>query len=260
MSNKISKKYIGTDQVGSVQVELENSLSLRAKSQDGLSSVDLLEYSASDTLVVQQDLHIADEKVIISDASIGDTFYIRTENSAHSALFSNHLASGNTGNISLLSGNATDGDSGNISLTVGTASGTRGFISLSGDYISVNSSRIKNLADPEDSQDAATMAFVESYVDSQVAASTEIVKEIITLDSVDISNQFVDLTFECHPNSVQIGVGQRVNLYQSYDFNVLNDGGVSGVARVSFIGPSASGGAEALVDGDILYIIFTKAL
>lgn len=256
---KISKKYIGGDQVGSVQIELENALSLRAKSQDGLSSVDLLEFSSDDQMVIQQTMYLSSQKDLISLNAIENTFNIKTDNSSPIMVMSNDLASGNTGEVSLESGNATSGNSGNISLVTGTASGVRGIISLNADYVSLNSSKIKNLADPEDAQDAATMAFVESYVDSQISTSTEIVKEIITLDSVDIINQYVDLTFECHPNSVQIGVGQRVNLYQSYDFNVLNDGGAAGVARVSFIGPSASGGAEALVDGDILYINFIKA-
>ena len=56
-----------------------------------------------------------------------------------------------------------------------------------------------------------------------------------------------------------IGVGQRVNLYEGSDFTVVVDGGTGGVARVTFAGPSASAGAEALVEGDILFISFVKA-
>jgi hypothetical protein len=56
-----------------------------------------------------------------------------------------------------------------------------------------------------------------------------------------------------------IGVGQRVNLYEGSDFSVSVDGGTGGVARISFTGPSADGGAEELVDGDVLFISYVKA-
>jgi hypothetical protein len=56
-----------------------------------------------------------------------------------------------------------------------------------------------------------------------------------------------------------IGVGQRVNLYEVLDFTVSVSGGTGGVARVSFAGPSATGGAEALVDQDVLFISYVKA-
>jgi polyhydroxyalkanoate synthesis regulator phasin len=47
---KLSKKYIGTDQVGSVQIDLENNLALKSKAADGLSSQDLLKLDSSNQL------------------------------------------------------------------------------------------------------------------------------------------------------------------------------------------------------------------
>ena len=135
---KISKKYIGEDQVGSVQLELENALSLRAKSQDGLSSYDLLELNANNDLIVQQTLNIEDEKNLYSLTDVDSVFSIVTVNSADLNLKSNDLASGTTGNLNLISGNATSGDSGNIAFTTGTASGTRGSISSSSRFFNVN--------------------------------------------------------------------------------------------------------------------------
>jgi hypothetical protein len=154
-------------------------------------------------------------------------------------------------------GSYADGDSGNINISTGAkqGSGTRGFVNVDASYATFNAMNLKNIADPVDAQDAATKAWVES----QISAGTDFHKEQITLSAGDIVNQYVDLAFECLPQSVMIGVGQRVNLYEGSDFTVVVDGGTGGVARVTFAGPSASAGAEALVEGDILFISFVKA-
>jgi len=91
----------------------------------------------------------------------------------------------------------------------------------------------------------------KTYVDSLVASSTIFDKEIKTLSAGDITAQYVDLATKFAPNSIHIGVGARVNLYEDLDFSVSVVGGVS---RITFTGPSASAGAEALVAGDILYV------
>lgn len=51
--NKLSKKYIGTDQVGSSQLELENNSSLRSKNSLGVS-VDVLKVDGSNNLQILQ--------------------------------------------------------------------------------------------------------------------------------------------------------------------------------------------------------------
>ena len=470
---KISKKYIGDDQVGHIQIELENAGSLRAKSQDGLSSVDLLEYSVDDLLVVQQDLYIADLKNFYSQAALGGQFEIKTVDSALIRMYSGDVAgfeeqsgeievksgnsvqyssgnltlssgtassaasgavflksgnansansgaveissgqatglSANSGDISILTGNAPNdssgdiliktsevageglrgditlesfnlnieciqdgawaqgvvtvnalnfkldntpleyyspaasgslfiqndsmspttfqilaqsqldvvatgharfisgidfdvtletssslspatnsgqvnivsgsasdgqsgliqlgtgagsvesgyvsiftgnssaGPSGNISLVCGTASTTRGTITLDALEVQCSAMQFKNAADPTLAQDLATKA----YVDSQIAAGTTCHKEEITLSAGDIVNQYVDLQEQMIPESLVIGVGARVNLYETLDYTVSV---VGGVTRLTFAGPSATAGAEALVEGDKLYI------
>lgn len=49
-SQKLIKKYIGSDQVGSSQLEIENNSALRSLSADGLSSQDLLKLDPSNLL------------------------------------------------------------------------------------------------------------------------------------------------------------------------------------------------------------------
>ena len=157
---------------------------------------------------------------------------------------------------SQIKGTGANASSGDILIETGSkeGTGTRGSITLDALEVECSAMQFKNAADPTLAQDLATKA----YVDAQIDSGTDFHKEIITLTGTDIFNQSVDLEFECLPQSVMIGVGQRVNLYEGSDFSVVVDGGAGGVAQVSFTGPSASEGAEALVEGDILYISFVK--
>ena len=166
-----------------------------------------------------------------------------------------NAGAGKSGDVYVASGNNLGtGNSGNIQLYAGTVvSGTRGYIQLVSRIVEVSSEidmtshKIINLTDPSANQDAATKA----YVDSKIASGTNFLKQIVTLSATNISNGYVDLASEHIPESTVIGVGQRVNLYETLDYTVSV---VSSVTRVTFAGPSAVGGAEELEDGDILYI------
>ena len=76
-------------------------------------------------------------------------------------------------------------------------------------------------------------------------------KEIRVLASQDIINQYVDLNNQYLPDSLNIGVGQRVNLYEGLDYEVSI---VANVTRLNFIGPSAITGDQALEVGQTLYV------
>ncbi len=68
---------------------------------------------------------------------------------------------GNSGSVTLKSGDSTSGLTGNITIETGTTAGTKGYISLDGQYVTANSTRITDVSDPTASQDAATKAYVD---------------------------------------------------------------------------------------------------
>jgi hypothetical protein len=118
--------------------------------------------------------------------------------------------------------------------------------------VRVSNKQIKDLANPTAAQDAATKA----YVDAQVSAGVTSAFERIVLNATDITNQYVDLsnkfvvgTLDVSSSRVVLNVSDAVD--SNYDFRGDNSGSVT---RLHFQGPSASGGSEELVAGDVLFI------
>jgi hypothetical protein len=76
----------------------------------------------------------------------------------------------------------------------------------------------------------------------------------ISLQSSDITNQYVDLMFPAYSqDSVRVYAGQ-IRQVNSTDFSVSLTGGVSGVTRVSFLNDLATGGSAALEPEDVLIV------
>jgi hypothetical protein len=80
--------------------------------------------------------------------------------------YSDHV-SYNSGDVELFTGDAfvkgslyPDANTGNVNIYTGTpaGTGTRGHVSINGDYITVNSNQIKNLTDATDPQDAVSLS------------------------------------------------------------------------------------------------------
>jgi hypothetical protein len=76
-------------------------------------------------------------------------------------------------------------------------------------------------------------------------------QETFTLTGTDITNQYVDLAQTVSAGSVHLIPADGPAQVEGVDFT-LSDGG--GFTRITFAGDLASGGAAALVAGDILYI------
>ena len=184
-----------------------------------------------------------------------------TGNSGESFLNTGLVAgTGRTGDVSIYSGeNTGTGDTGDIYIFTGdAAAGTSGKLNIFCRIVEIESqvdmqgNKIIDLADPTNPQDAAT----KTYVDSQIAAGVNFKNELVTLNGTDITNQYIDLSQKYMPDSIMVSCSRVVlnaiaAVNAAYDFQVDNSGLVT---RLIFQGPSASAGAEALVDGDVLFI------
>lgn len=91
------------------------------------------------------------------------------------------------------------------------------------------------------------------------ANALTVTEDVITLVTGDISNQYVDIA---HPaqgssasiNSISLNVVGGPEQQKAVDYTVSLTGGAGGVTRITFAGDLATGGAAALVSGDILMI------
>jgi hypothetical protein len=372
---KITKKYVGQDQVGSVQIELENESALRAKSSDGISTVELLEFDdenkfkmlqhpylpadASEALqaVTKQQLDAAIEGVESEVGGDLSALEQRVEDAegAISTLQGDFSAlDGRVGNLETSmtaaqediialqdgkvskSGDTMTGDLFFDIDNLGVATGRVGpsaftsryeednfldIIEIFPNQISLRQEEPNNtntgsvelgsifiqyeqgvLISSKDMQDTAQFKLQKSetklasyglssimvkdgdksleysaasgqlslkdgedavlpvqpydvatkaYVDAQITENTVFHKQAITLTAQDIANQYVDLSVEAIPFSCQVGVGERVMLWEGLDYAETIEGGVT---RISFTGPSAANGSEELVEGQTLYI------
>lgn len=82
-------------------------------------------------------------------------------------------------------------------------------------------------------------------------------KENFTLSSTDITNQYVDLANVSNRDSVQVAPTGGTVQEEGLDYSLNYTGGAGSKTRISFLGDLATGGAAALVAGDILYIQYT---
>ncbi len=96
------------------------------------------------------------------------------------------------------------------------------------------------------------------------AATSIATEDVLTLNSTDITNQYKDLLnpatgSSASVNSIELGVVGGPEQQKTVDYTVALTGGVGGVTRITFAGGLATGGASALVSGDILMVSYTYA-
>lgn len=87
-------------------------------------------------------------------------------------------------------------------------------------------------------------------------------QENLTLNGTDITNQYKDLAFAIYGTSASDNsavlsvVGGPIQL-KGTDYTVSLTGGAGGVTRITFAGDLATGGAAALISGDILMVSYS---
>lgn len=86
-------------------------------------------------------------------------------------------------------------------------------------------------------------------------------EERITLSGTDITNQYVDLAFPIYgvsasSNSASLTPYRGPLQLKTVDYTVSLTGGTAGVTRITFAGDLATGGAAALIAGNILIITY----
>jgi hypothetical protein len=127
-----------------------------------------------------------------------------------------------------------------------------GTVAFTGDQ-SMGSHKITSLATPTLSTDAATKGYVDG-----VAVTVTNGYDKFTLVSGDITNQYIDLTHVAKANSILLQINGLL-MRPVDDFTVNLTGGSGGNTRILFVaggsgGDIGTGGAAALVSGDIVYV------
>lgn len=166
-------------------------------------------------------------------------------------LMTDDFTGGNGADVKIETQNRVSTDnSGSILLYTGSVvSGTRGQVVINASQLDMSSTKIVNLADPTNPQDAATKAYVDG-----LPSGSNYRKEQITLTPTDITNQFVTLANVPNADSVMLFAGGLCQ-NESTDWEI--DG--SNANQINFLGQLATGGAAELVSGDVIVISYAYA-
>jgi hypothetical protein len=88
------------------------------------------------------------------------------------------------------------------------------------------------------------------------ATSSTPVKQLFTLSGTNITNQFIDLSHVAKTDSIDFVVkGGGIQIEgASFDYSVSYTGGAGGNTRITFLNGLATGGASALIAGDVVVV------
>jgi hypothetical protein len=107
-------------------------------------------------------------------------------------------------------------------------------------------------ADASDSN-ALKKSTVQGILDLVGPGVTSMKVDNIVLTPTNIANQYYDLSHVVKPNSIILTIYGLVQ-NENDDYTVALTGGVGGKTRINFENDLATGGASALVAGDVLFI------
>lgn len=150
----------------------------------------------------------------------------------------------NTGSVQVFTASTTNGNSGDFLVSIGDASATKGAIKF------------------QDGSEG-TANYVWTSTDSVGSGHWQVKdappvwnKETVVLSGTNITNQYVDLSHVAQTNSINFLVKGAGALLEGvgYDYSVSYTGGSGGNTRVTFLNDLATGGAAALVAGNVLQI------
>jgi hypothetical protein len=244
---QITKKFIGDNQVADEKIRLDNNGSLKSRNAANSADVDLLKLNGTDTLILQNGVGPVNVQLTGSSAYIGDTSYISVDDTGETVdLFANNGV-----------GVLLDGQDFTIR---GNAFGDPNFkINRSDDTFGVRIKAPAALAadytltlPADDGASGEVLSTNGSGVLSWVASGggATWAKETFTLVAGDITAQKVTVANTPIAASVIFTVKGGPSLFSggaSPDYSVTG-------ADVNFLNDLATGGAAALVAGDIVQV------
>lgn len=270
--SQIVKKFIGNAQVGATKIELEND-SWMLGFAAGTGSVNIIKVDGSDIVQLNPNAQINStpsnandvaNKSYVDTAVAGVTVTTAVKQAVRVLADSNLSLTGSAtiDGVTLTNGQRVYANAQTTSTDNGIyVVNTSGAWSRSSDMANGSTFYGGTLIFVESGDQYGQKLYVRnSSANSVVGSGTVVIdgatfivdRTVITLSGTDISNQYVDLGVKILANSESIfvnGVMQR----WSTDYTLST---VGGVTRITFAGDLATGGAAALVSGDVLYIAY----
>lgn len=276
--SQVTKKFIGNDQVGAAQILLENNTYQRGRNAANSADIDMFKVNASDRIEADSLPQCAD--VPAANADLVNKLYVDSLVAGAAQVAKQAVRLVSTSNLALTGGAALSIDgvatvNGDRVLLAGqTAGAENGIYVVSGIGVAYALTR---------STDADTSAEVIPGMSTFVSAGNTLaqtlwflntlgtivlnttvlsfvkdtninVKQSITLNGTDITNQYVDLSFLAKTDSVELSVS-GVMQAETDDYTLST---VGGVTRLTFAGGLATGGASELIAGDVLKVFYQR--
>lgn len=265
--SQIAKKFIGANQVDDTKIRLLNNAYMRSRNAADSADVNMFKVNASDaieaaSLPVYSGSPFATQSYV--DGAVGG-----------SGIAKQAVVAVSTANITLSGEQTIDGVAvvtGDRVLVAGQTTGANNgiYIADSGSWTRSTdadaSAEVKSGISLWVNQGTAynNTRWTLDTVDPITLGSTSLSfvketriskKENLTLNGTDITNQYKDLAFTAIADSLDLSVNGNQIQVEGTDYSLSV---VGGVTRVTFLNDLATGGAAALISGDILHVKYQR--